>query len=346
MEQYKKEYEIQMEQVRFTKEGKENMMKRIKEKGKESKKGVNMAKYAGVAACLCILSGTAYATGILQPVSEIFAPIFGGSVAQTEIIDQIGRPLNASDTDKGVTITAEAIIGDKNNVCVVFKVAQKDGSPLELPDELVNEPAWHLDFWNAGIRIPVFGGSIGTTYFENSDDGHYRLIQMQTYDVDIPQGETVTASFEDLYYFSENGEKETLVKGNWDMKFQLNYEDTSVYLDVNESFVRDGVNFTIDSIQVSPIGYLVNYTIDTVVKPVEFGGTSTSSQAEHQLYWAGIELLFTLKDGTVLDCSNQSGGMAPKEDYILAHKSDIFDEIIPLEDIFSVTVGDVVVILE
>ena len=45
---------------------------------------------------------------MLKSAAEAFAPIFGGSAAQTEIIDKIGYPIGASDTDHGVTITADA----------------------------------------------------------------------------------------------------------------------------------------------------------------------------------------------------------------------------------------------
>ena len=66
---------------------------------------------AAMAAALVVGSSAA---GILPSPAEIFAPLFGGSVAQTEVIDKIGRPIGASDTDGGITITAEAISGFKN----------------------------------------------------------------------------------------------------------------------------------------------------------------------------------------------------------------------------------------
>ena len=46
---------------------------------------------------------------MIPPHVETFLEVFGGSAAQTEIIDKIGYPVGASDTDNGVTITADAV---------------------------------------------------------------------------------------------------------------------------------------------------------------------------------------------------------------------------------------------
>ncbi|CAN4051462.1 Transcriptional regulator XRE family, partial [Dysosmobacter welbionis] len=59
------------------------------------------------AAVLVLAVGTAGATGILRSAAEVFSPLFGGAPAQTEIIDKIGYPVGASDTDNGVTVTAD-----------------------------------------------------------------------------------------------------------------------------------------------------------------------------------------------------------------------------------------------
>ena len=57
----------------------------------------------------------------------VFTPLFGGAAAQTEVIDKIGRPIGASDTDNGITITAEAIMGDQYNAVIVYTLTRDDG---------------------------------------------------------------------------------------------------------------------------------------------------------------------------------------------------------------------------
>ena len=83
-----------------------------------------------LAACLAAaLAVGAGASGVLKSAAEVFAPIFGGSAAQTEVIDKIGHPIGAGDTDNGVTITADAIIGDTYNAAIVYTIRRDDGTP-------------------------------------------------------------------------------------------------------------------------------------------------------------------------------------------------------------------------
>jgi hypothetical protein len=90
-----------------------------------------LLRTALIAACLtAALAVTAGATGVLKSAAEAFAPIFGGSAAQTEIIDKIGYPVGASDTAGGVTITADAVLGDQYNAAIVFTITRDDGTAL------------------------------------------------------------------------------------------------------------------------------------------------------------------------------------------------------------------------
>lgn len=49
---------------------------------------------------------------------------------QTELLDWMGVPVGASDTHNGVTITADAIIGDAYSYAVVYSIVREDGQPL------------------------------------------------------------------------------------------------------------------------------------------------------------------------------------------------------------------------
>ena len=81
----------------------------------------------GVAAALLMTMGVGAAV-TLTPAGEVFASIFGDSPAQTEILDRMGVPIGASDTADGVTITADAIIGDTYSYAVVYSIARDDGT--------------------------------------------------------------------------------------------------------------------------------------------------------------------------------------------------------------------------
>ena len=61
-------------------------------------------------------------------VSNLLAPLFGG--AQTEIVDKIGKPIGATVTADGYTLTADAVIGDQYNVAIVYTLSRDDGQPI------------------------------------------------------------------------------------------------------------------------------------------------------------------------------------------------------------------------
>ena len=75
-----------------------------------------------VAAALVLAVG-AGATGGLKTVAQAFAGVFGPT-ADTQVMDQIGYPIGASDTDNGVTVTAEAILFDGYNYLMTYSIAR------------------------------------------------------------------------------------------------------------------------------------------------------------------------------------------------------------------------------
>ena len=66
-------------------------------------------------------------------VSNLLAPLFG--YAQTELVDSIGVPINASVEVGEYLLTAEAVIGDRYNVAIVYALTRQDGGIL--PDVFV-----------------------------------------------------------------------------------------------------------------------------------------------------------------------------------------------------------------
>ncbi|MCI9122179.1 MAG: hypothetical protein HFG00_11780, partial [Oscillibacter sp.] len=61
-----------------------------------------------------------------------------------------------------------------------------------------------------------------------------------------------------------------------------------------------------------------------------------------QRYLENVEILLTKTDGTVLDLSNSGGSIAPENGVSVCTKGEILEEIIPLEEMASLSVGGVV----
>ena len=127
-------YRDSMDRLHFTQEQKQEMVDRLMEAGPVSsvRRPLRFRRFAavGVAAALALSLGVAGATGALGSAGDAFAGLFGGGPAETEIIDRIGYPIGASATSNGVTITADAIMGDTYSYAIVYSIRRDDGSPL------------------------------------------------------------------------------------------------------------------------------------------------------------------------------------------------------------------------
>ena len=116
-----KMYNSALDELRFSEEAKSRMVDRLMAAAEQPEQPVAIHRVrrfpriaaVGVAAAL-VLSIGAGATGVFKSASDAFAGVFGPT-ADTEIIDQIGHPIGASDTAGGVTVTADAILFDGYN---------------------------------------------------------------------------------------------------------------------------------------------------------------------------------------------------------------------------------------
>ena len=119
----------------------------------------------GVAAAVVLTVG-ASATGVFRSAGEAFQGMFGPT-ADTEIIDKIGRPVGASDTDNGVTVTADAIIGDKYHYAVTYSIAKVDGTAFDIDlTNTVGDGVLPLTFGEEDTSLSgYYGGTHGGSYF-------------------------------------------------------------------------------------------------------------------------------------------------------------------------------------
>ena len=294
------------------------------------------------AAVLVLAVGTAGATGILRSAVEVFSPLFGGAPAQTEIIDQIGYPVGASDTDNGVTVTADAVMGDAYNAVIVYTISRDDGTAL-LPEGTSGDM---LLVRGNGTDLNVLGGAHGGSHFVVEDPAASSIQLVETISADVPINDcTATGVFEDICKWDEEtGEAVPVIEGKWKVKFQMAYEDSSVTLGNGETFVQNGMTFTIDGITLSPVAYKVDYTVDSEVVWSDSGSGRQSEEDSRQMerYFENVEILLTLTDSTVIDLSNAGGSIEPKDGVTICSKGEMFSEVIPMDEMASISVGGVV----
>nr|WP_325218171.1 DUF4179 domain-containing protein [uncultured Oscillibacter sp.] len=339
------DYKKEMSELRFTENQKKALAEAAASAARTPAKRRPVFRTALIAAAMAVvLAVGASAAGILPSPAEIFTPLFGGAAAQTEVIDKIGRPIGASDTDNGITITAEAIMGDQYNAVIVYTLTRDDGERF-LP-EGKGLDATYLTMGGFGGASWVKGGTHGGSWFvdEDPEDNQIQLVETASSDTSMTKG-TATAEFEDLCYWdAETEQSVALYPGHWKFRFEVDYEDCSIRLGGGETFSQGGLSFTIDEISVSPIAVRAAYTADEAVvwSDAPSGRQSEEDARQSQRYLENVEILLTRTDGTVVDLSGSGGSIAPKDGATVCAKGRVFDEIIPLEDMASVTVGGVV----
>ena len=298
------------------------------------------------AAVVTVLAvGTAGATGVLKSAVDSFSGIFGGDVAQTEIINNIGRPIGASATDNGVTITADAIIGDQYNACIVYSVSRDDGRPL-LPDGV---PVTALQLGGFGGSSWVGGSASGSAYFLDEDTSDNAVQYVETVSSDTPLNKGIAkVDFQNLCYWDEaSGDTVSVAEGRWQFRFDVNYEDSSVTLGDGETFQQDGMTFTVDEITVSPVAVRVAYTVDHEVQwsNAPSGREDPEDSLQMKRYLENVEILLTKTDGTVISLYSAGGSLKPRNGKTICVKSDVLDTLIPTDELKSISVGGIVYLI-
>lgn len=285
-----------------------------------------------IAAALAIVIGTASATGALKTLAEIFSPVLGSSEEQIELMGAMGQSIGVSDTHNGVTITADGIIGDKYNACVVFTIAWDDAEDFPLPQDVQKNPVPGLTFEFDDVDLrDAQGSSFGSAWFVDNDPTDHEIQYCRTIsgDVELLLGKA-TATFENLRYTPEDvSEPDTVFEGTWKLRFDVNYPDSSVALESGKSFAYKGMQVTVNNASISPIGIHVELSVDTPSWDTEDLNS--------------IPLQLTKTDGTVLDLTEKCGYYCwTSDDHTgtVMGKGGAFDEIIPLDDIATLTIGD------
>ena len=311
-----------------------------------------IAAAIGIAAVLALGGGTAYATGTLARAADSLAAVFGAGPAQTELIDQIGRPIGASCTSNGITITADAIIGMRNAYAVVYTIEKDDGTAF---DELtMNERGvYNLNLDGGGsidaltaLRLGV-DASGGTRYTFDADpaDNSLQIVEMTRIggsDVSLV-GETLHFNATEIGFtrVGEDGRdlpSQAIATGDWNMSFKIDYEDFSVDLPVGQTFTINGNSAVVDELAVSPLGATITYTVDAT--DGASGPTGLETDAEKRVGYGDFTVTFT--DGTTQELG--SGYTSWQRDgKTVVQKTWFFDQIRDVDDIASITVGDLTV---
>nr|WP_243259423.1 DUF4179 domain-containing protein [Eubacterium sp. 1001713B170207_170306_E7] len=299
---------------------------------------------AGLAAALVLFVGV-NTYGVLD-AGEALRGVFGPT-ANTEIIDKLGRPIGASDTDNGVTITADAIMSDGYNFAITYSIARDDGESFDIDPLERSDGRLDAFFDQASTNLGLFSDAHGGSYFYdvNPNDHTIQYVEKLSYNDLIKPGRTVKVQFSNLTASENTADGSSgyrlIAEGTWNLKFELNFETLSATPQAGQTLTLNGMTGTIDSVMVSPLGYRFEYTLND---PSSFeAAPDGQSPDQHEQEWARFNTSpsIHLADGSVLDLSDGGGSMHTRDGKTVCVRSGVFDEILPLESITSIDIGGV-----
>lgn len=215
-------------------------------------------------------------------VTNLLAPYFGS--ARTELLEKFGRPVGASASAGGYTITADAVIGDRGCMQVIYTLTCEDGQPI--PE--------HVKFLDIDYAIRGSNASCSTVYPAASDSNESQFYQK--FFAEFGFSRKVRVSFGRLVISDDlDREPELLAEGPWELSFVRRYPDTTRSIPVNDLTVTDqsGRSCHIRTLSCSCLGLTIT-------------GTTESDTVD-------LTASVTLKDGSVLPLqtgseSGRSGG--------------------------------------
>lgn len=311
-----------------------------------------VARIAAVTAVLAIViggAGTAMATGVLPLPSDMLSDIFDGPASQTEIIDRIGRPVGASCSNNGVTVTADAIMGDKDMVTIAYTLTFDDPAALKKLSE-PGENGTIAGSVDGNVYVDGEHGGQGQSWLIDKNPNDSSIQYFAQFSVESPglMGRTARTHINSLVVpraGKELPEYKKILTGPWDLKFQLNYEDTSVTIPAPKSVNFNGTKATIQEATVSCVGVSVRYNIDRSIEHDNNSGKMPQNMEESMDAVGNIPLIVTFKDGHVEDATSHSGYFANKLDNGTTdvHKTWPFSQVCDTDKIASVQIGDTVI---
>ena len=302
---------------------------------------------AGLAIALVLGGGTtvAVAAGVLPNPADVLSDVFGGAPAQTELLNEVGRPIGASASSNGVTVRAEAVVGDRSNFTVVYDVEFDDPSVLEGIDP--GEDGTLPLVADATLYVDGVNGGGGASWFYDADPGDDTIQYAETMGFSTWNGagiigRTMRFWMNEIRAYDAEGRHTTLVTGNWSLKFEMNYVDTTVDLPAGQETTWQGADVTVDAVAVSSVGVTVDYTIDRQIGDLGSSGKMSDEAKAKTEAVTGLPVTVTFADGTTFDATNANTHAEEQDDGTSAvTKTVTYDRIVAAGDIVSVTVGDV-----
>lgn len=166
-------------------------------------------------------------------------------------LDGAGVYLNKSVINNNLKLTVKHTLGDKHNLYLLIDV--------ETPNTIVIPENSRFNEMDINFENPSPAGwNISDLDDENPNDNKQSYIIAYSTEGKL-NGSDISLNFKDFgYYSNESDEFITLVKGDWNVSWQLNYIDISKEISVNKFVFNKENKYFIKNINISPLSISAN----------------------------------------------------------------------------------------
>ena len=189
------------------------------------------------------------------------------------------------------------------------------------------------------------GGGGGFSHFYDADpaDNTIQFVTFWTSDTPIRSGK-VSTTFRGLYDTTDSYANKTLLaEGPWTLDFTMDFEDSSIALPAGQAIQVSGMEATLDSVTLSPLSIMVEYTVHQEVPETARESGQTDKANDPYAPFRDLPVTISYTDGSTLEVKSATTSVGSGSSQAKCTIGVIFDSIRPLEEVASVTVGDVVI---
>ncbi len=341
----RRQYRQELDDLRLTQESKAALVQALTEKhmGPVQRRSRRWRRTVVTAvAAVCALMVTAGAVVVVPPVLERY---YGNSAGYQQASIQVGQSI----TKDGWTMTLTDCIADDYNISAGFELTAPEGTDLN----------WYRGYnWgNYGAKLlgQEDAGSAGWYRWieeeETQDDGTIRFVLYTSFypDADDTEldGSQVEFSFGGLYHSDwVDGERQDYMdcEATWTFHTDISLTDDIIRLEPNVPVTTLGVEATITSVTVSPIGVYIRVEGDELI------GHHSWVERNAPDGWYGCveyqEVSLGTKDGAEISLmqglsgSGCSGGNKdyPEEGYLQLNRRPDAYELIDMDSLDYITI--------
>ncbi len=283
-----------------------------------------------VLSVLVASTAAVHATTGGKPAVSAIEDVFYGAPADTEIVGDIGKPVGASSTDDGIRITCDSLLGDANNIAVIYTLEREDGASLEGIAQKNADGKYPISFsGSSGLEVDGVEAEEGAGYFYDSEpgDGKIQYVQLQhlrTRGGDSLVGKSAHVTLQGLQAVNseDDGAVRLLASGTWSFRFKLAYRDTTRVYTCDERASYGEKEILVEQVRVSPLAIEVVY-----------------SGSNDWVELRDIPISVKYRDGDSWQAESFSVHSKKGSDEYTLTKSFFLDRIVDEEAISSVTIG-------